>query len=220
MVAPASFSPVVLRCYIAALTPPTTLPVLCLAGSLSSLIGGPDGGVSFRVIFPIFLLRRRYDDGAAVAAISFTATAWLLLQPVSDSICIASAAAHQFSDAPAARQRQRLAQVMRLCSSSFTLDSTPAASSSSGSISWLHPRQATTLWFLHASASTTTSSVLLNSVLINDSNRASNRDCASEPQRPFSDICVRLQQKQRSDTPALVTASATASEHQPFGSSC
>ena len=39
--------------------------------------------------------------------------------------------------APAARQHQRSAQVMRLCSSSFTLDSAPTASSSSGSISHL-----------------------------------------------------------------------------------
>jgi hypothetical protein len=61
--------------------------------------------------------------------------------------------------------------------------------------------------------------VLFNSVLINGSNRASNRDCAGEPQRPFSYIYFRLQQRQGSNTPALVTASATALEHQLFSTS-
>ena len=61
--------------------------------------------------------------------------------------------------------------------------------------------------------------MLFNSVLINGSNRASNRDCAGEPQRPFSYIYFRLQQRQGSNTPALVTASATALEHQLFSTS-
>jgi hypothetical protein len=72
---------------------------------------------------------------------------------------------------------------------------------------------------MHASATTTTSWVLFNSVLINGSNRASNRDCAGEPQRPYSYICFCLQQRQGSGMPALVTASAAALEHQFFNTS-